>query len=788
MLLPPYKDAVRALGLPDVGDELPTPVRCPRCGLDARIVGQLEPRAPSLFYCLDCQASGDVVDYVRFARGGTHRDAFIFLHAITGWPYEESSWGEYATARGPLERAKTIWRELTEANSHDTLLEELLTTYLKVPEQGMYGGRWPEISRALVAAAAQANQFLRYVLSDDLDGGHRQPLLVFPLQTIPGRIVGFCVAGGRHKKRLHYVPLSLIQKGSVAIREGGLYYHPEVPRAARSTSGVIVAYPNVLWAAVAQFWHLLSNTKPLPIVAWANPIWGKEGRGHVPLRWAGYSARMVWDMFDRTRLVLWLPQFSREGLWHLLRVKCRVSLLEVLGDPLDFVGARALGSSPEDVVRRIAEQAIPWQEAGRRLLFGRRDTDVERIVADALLHGIPPEDLLSCCETRRQEQIVLRMLERKGAGHRTDLFSGTVTETETGYYLERNRKYPPILLSDARIHVHRIVRGRRTAYQGVVLYNNAVLPFYDYEEVENDTARWLLHHCLRHGQRPPRVDPSFPRLLFVAMRLHPPSQIDDYTRVGWDRRKRAMILPRFVLERAGIVDTRLWELGHCLVPGHPAWRIPPPRDLAPHEVQPPGDSACGEIYFACIVGILASILSPLKKRAPAYSLALHGPGAVNVGTALARELGCFPEKDTADALLALVGHCWPIFLPSWAEEKDMDAIFASLVAKDQGFIVDSTYSAQKKLRTHLPRTLVVDGPEDVLVSERSFAYAPALVSAYLRHLSTRNWGFVANPLYPTWGLILRDFADFLGRCGGPGEMVLQASRRIFFGTKMRRLR
>jgi hypothetical protein len=281
------------------------------------------------------------------------------------------------------------------------------------------------------------------------------------------------------------------------------------------------------------------------------------------------------------------------------------------------------------------------------------------------------------------------------------------------------------------------------------------------------------------------------RLVDVALLFHQPKLTKAVERIGWDDDQQAFVFPRFSISSVGDVK----ELGEPL-PGDllPARELEAPRiGLSPTDLDFDGASkSTVELFWAVAASILANILAKPFHREP-VSIGLLGPGAVAVGEAIARAMGCVCHEvggvaDVRQCRKSAAAHDWPLLVRQTRPlRRSVRRQLLAEAGESRNVIL-----AVDKCEVE---PILADGWIAIVGQERGHLddvgqeLAVLLTPAYLKDLGDRRLAMKESSRRDQYFQcdVLDGLAAFVAGCFGNGEAVLAARQRYLAAQKAVRL-
>ena len=487
-------------------------------------------------------------------------------------------------------------------------------------------------------------------------------MLVFPFFDLPHRPCGHLFVGrtGTQEKDFVFKRVPWQHPSSKSIRfgfEAGLYYHPQVFEIARDWGRQVIAMRDVVGAARLQMRYYEGSILPLPIVCWYAETDPKKPR---------VRTRFGWKLLGNNRPVFWMPEYDRETVEQAIISGGRIS---TAGPQEKHITLRRYASfhQPLTLARTILNQARPWPEALAKMISSMSDSDVEELFLHLEIDGIDLDRVLQKCRPNIVDR-VRSLIDQEPLQGTVVLNNVTYSERADGWYVvTKSRVFrSPELVINAKLRVEEEVyyrRLRHTYCRGYVEHEGSRFTFWESETVlKKNTYQWL-KDFLRARERTLVGEPRFSsRLLLIAAQFCRPKTVFGTDLIGWDSQRMTMVLPRYRIESGG----RVVPQNPDVLPGDaPARTLPIPELLTPEEIEILLGEKTG-LTWACLAAMLANILAPAAGQ-PTCGIGLHGYGARDVGTAVARALGCqhLPlsgQKHKEVVIASEQGHNWPVFV------------------------------------------------------------------------------------------------------------------------------
>lgn len=592
-------------------------------------------------------------------------------------------------------------------------------------------------------------------------------VLAFPFFDLPHRPCGYLFVGrtGNREKDFVFKRVPWQSSTSRGVRfgfEAGLYYHPQVFEIARDWDRQVIAMRDVVGAARLQMRYYEGSILPLPIVCWYAETDPRKSR---------VRTRFGWKLLGNNRPVFWMPKYDRETVEQAIISGGRIS---TAGPQEEHVTLRryARSYSPMNLARAILNQAKPWPEALAEMIGSISDGDVEDLFLRLEIDGIDLDRVLQKCHPNITNRV--RPLIAQEPLHGTVMLSNvTYSECEDGWYVVARRRVlrSPELIMNAKLRIEEEVYYRRlgcTYCKGYVEHEGSKFAFCELETtLKKNTYQWLKDFLRARGHTLVGEPRFSSRLMPVAIQFHQPKTVFGMDLVGWDSERVAMVLPRYRITSGGQVVPQDPDV----LPGDvPARTIPIPESLTPDEIETLLGKKAG-LVWACLAAAMANILAPAAGQ-PTCGVGLHGSGARDVGTAVARALGCqrLPLSGRAQKETIIAseqGHNWPVFvelLPRSPRE-----IVAGWIEADEHNCMVKLDWWQAHVKAAFGGWHVIRGDVSPNLG-RDFASAvPRFVAAYLKDLCSRrmrighweNNGTWCNSV-PWCNSVLADLCTFAG--------------------------
>jgi hypothetical protein len=741
----PWTSVLPVLGVEVHGAALPAVVQCPLCRHRTLAVYKEPARPGQWYHCAGCDFAGDGVELVA-AEGGISTGSALLKLAARGLDIPEPllddealEWHAGKVAfRG---RVQAFWAA-ARASTHDSGETGPAQRRLGIAPGAMLAPEWPRRGGRFVGhcKAGDVERLLRpgsvnYRLKAGRTGVNStgwnplfvgpgwRDLLVVPYRDLPGRISGFLLVGREARWPDDFVFATAVnhQSGShgaigVVMLEAALALHGEFAAA------VVVVEDPVL-AVRIQLRHLVSRDVPLPVVgAWGRP----EGRS-------------IWPSLPRRDLVHWSPTPDGRLVARARRSGGRVALAPA--------GAAVVGhlerSRSVMALRAMLAAARPWDAALEAILGRLAPAKAEELVLGLKLRPDETTGFLRACADDTRARLAA-LFGDVGRPRGVSINGKTVVESGGVWRLTRNGE----LVCDAVLRIEQVIRSGSGAvsYRGRIEYRGQTLPFWAPDtEIERDPLRWIRAKVGQAGLGEVAIGGICwsKHILTIAQQFEPPQSARGLDVVGWDDELNAFALPRFLLRADGAVAT-------------PDYVVPPERVLPGAGLAPPagltpgarvalawGDEA-NELFWAVAACLLADILAPALGL-PRCSTALVGTGAVAVGQAAARALGCLEAPTAHDGKRRLAReaghllgvHRWPILVRRRDHEDTTRVVHAQSLGLMAAGVVAATGALPAESLSVVGGWHVVEGPRPVAV-ERVREHGGGALLGYLKDLCERR--------------------------------------------------
>jgi len=408
---------------------------------------------------------------------------------------------------------------------------------------------------------------------------------------------------------------------------------------------------------------------------------------------------------------------------------------------------------------------------------------VEEILFQLDFGGADVQKLREHCRgktSQRIEDIVAGAVAKK-----TVVYGASrITEAPNGW-LRLGRNGQSELICDGKLEIRRVIRHEESGdvyYDGVIHFQGEALPFCEPQAVvETKTFAWMRDLLLARGKGLLRFNPTLSTgAVLLATQFHRPRLVSATGRLGWQESKSRFVLPSFAIASNGRVEPD----ADISIPGeHPAGRLRPPDTLLPAELAGPAESAAASAYWASLAALLADILAPAYRQPPS-GICLCGAGASRVGRAVATAAGCeqvrLVPQISESVLEREQAHAWPIFVetPAIAQQQKQLRLAWWTAASEAGrlAITEAELLAGAALCLRGGWTIICQ-PALVVLPQACAPTTSRLVPAYLRDLCARQMALATRNANSWFDSVLDDLAGFVGRGGGP-EDVVRAARDI----------
>ena len=736
------------LGVEVHGSSLPATVICPLCQHQALGVYK-EPAKPGQWYhCVACGFAGDGVELTAAVDGISSGSAILKLSARgLPIPAEFLEPGAINRQTKRIDRRKRItafWnaaRASTDNTGNTGPAQRQLGIApgaMHAPEWSRRGGRFVGYCQAndieallrpgvlnhrfRVGRAGTGNAGWRPIFS----GTGWRDLLIVAYHGMLGRVSGFLIIGREARWPDDFVfastqPSDRVLAFGVAMLEAAMPVHREFG------SSVLVLEDPVL-AVRIQLRHLVSTDTPLPVVgAWGRP-----------------ETRPIWTSLPQRDLVHWASEPSGSLIARARQSGGRVALAPS--------GPAIVGhlerSRPVLALRGMVTAARPWDAALETLLGRLAPAKAEELVLSLKLRPDETTGFLRACADDTRARLAALFVDT-GRPRGVTISGKTVTESGGAWRVAKTGE----LVCDAILRVEQVIRSMdgKVSYRGRIEYKGQTLSFCVPDtEIEKDPLKWIKTQIgkARLGEVVTGTRYWSRYLLAIAQQFEPPRPAKGLDKVGWDDKRNAFTLPRFVLQGNGEIVSPDYTVPTEVV--LPAAHLTPPEGLTPgsRTALAWGDEA-NELFWATATCLLTDILAPALGF-PRTSTALVGPGAISVGTATAIAFGCptarvpgqFKSILPAEARQLMSAHCWPILARRPPEDTTQDVIWRALSQFPSGVIAAaSTWAADTLLITGGWHTITGSNPA---VQNRAMEHGGTILKNYLKDLCDRRLNLVVQ--------------------------------------------
>lgn len=379
--------------------------------------------------------------------------------------------------------------------------------------------------------------------------------LVLNYQDVPGRTCAFEFCGER-EKYLHFVAEERLNA------EGGLAMLETIVPGEE----IVYAVDNGLVALCTQRFHLNSNVKPLPIVAFND------------------STVLAWQSLVAKKVIIW----SLNPSWRLYKHARLIQNCYITRRP-------ELKRGEEDVSRYLANNtvayatgvmekfALPWREDFINWITapGNNSLEVRNALEELNLDYMEREHMLRVCPPDLKGRLT-QVLGANVDAQRVVLKGKTVVEQADNWFILLHKQKKEII-SDAIIKVTEEINDitrNQLEWIGVIRYKGQIIPFRDkFANIEANPADWLQKKVNQSGLGNPLIQRSWSaNLPLLAKFFSNPSFQSTNCNIGLNS-EGEIIFPRFRMYE-GVVKE---EAVLTRPDGMPALDVMPPTPKRPTE-------------------------------------------------------------------------------------------------------------------------------------------------------------------------------------------------------------
>ena len=551
-------------------------------------------------------------------------------------------------------------------------------------------------------------------------GPNWRDLVVVAYHDVPGRVSGFMLIGREAQWPDDFVFPVAQPKGNPRTI-GVSMFDAAVPLHREFGSTVVVLEDPVL-AVRIQLRHLVDTDVMLPVVG----AWGKQ------------EERSIWMTLPRREMVHWSPEPDGR-----LITRARQSSGQVALAP---AGPAVVGhlerSRPVLAVRGMVAAARPWDAALETILSRLAPAKAEELVLGLKLRPDETTGFLRACADDTRARLAALFTD-VGKPRGVTISRKTVTEAGGAWRVAKTGE----LVSDALLRIEQVIRSvtGEVSYRGRIEYKGQTLPFWvpDYE-IERDPFKWIKAQVSKAGLGEVVTGTRYwsRYILAIAQQFEPPRPARGLDVVGWDDKRNAFTLPRFILQGNGeIVAPDYSAPPEAILPGA---HMTPPDGLTPGSrvALAWGDEA-NELFWAAATCLLADILAPALGL-PRTSTALVGPGAIAVGTATAIAFGCLETKIPGQFRIALpdearrlvYAHRWPL-LARRPPEDIAPELTGRLLSQLPGGVIGAAADWSAETLALVGGWHVITGLRSA-VNNRAMEHGGVILKNYLKDLCDRR--------------------------------------------------
>jgi hypothetical protein len=535
-------------------------------------------------------------------------------------------------------------------------------------------------------------------------------VLIFPLVDVPGRVKGF-MAYGREGR----IPKDLIVKPwCIATTDfnGGLLFYPAVARRPEYQNTLFVL-SDPFTALRMHFWHGQDNGDILPLVSF---ITNGKYRTYTD----------TWATLPPGPVVFWGPPADLGALVRHARL-CD-GLISTLPWPVKDAASAFTQKPPAAWLRALRESAVPWEVALEGTLVSAPANYGEELLLSAELTADSLTRFFAGCPAELQD--TYRQLAY--AQRRVRIANKDVIEVDDTWLLGKTKE----LISDAVIRIEHAAFNpitSSTQYAGRILFHGHELPFVDASEVMYDSpGAWLRGMVIKSGLGYPQILSSMShKLIDIATMFHKPETAKPITNIGWDDERCCFVFNSFVVKSGGEVGP---VDGVSVMPinnNRPTKSLEKPVGLLGEEVSTLGeDTPNTRLFWACGMGLLAGLLSPLWNSRP-RGVAVTGQ-TVEVALTLWQLMGCVRMSN----IWAENSYRWPALYPTPLTTQSVTRILEQQETKDGIIPVKDGTADALCCRTgwHILRVRDCASPAQSLLD-----VAPKLVPNFIQHIAKRHF-------------------------------------------------
>ena len=758
---------------------LPALARCPLCQQEQLSITADDGLAGGQwFYCWNCRKTGDMIELIAKA---SHLSIEGTVHLLTQQGFELPT--EPAIIKGYKEqhvgyrlRLNRLWRQAQSYLYHSStdlrsLLSELQLPYEfpaehwdAGPAKILGGEQCPTIEKAMlpgsvVCCTGSQSPWCRSE-TRVFKGGKWKEALMMPFYVLPGRISAFGLLGRQGRIPEDY----LVRTAHISVanraeyREVGLAMHPDAPKLAVNWQRTVFAVEDPLTYLYMHLKHFQQSNEALPLVLW-------HDRPDRPYR----RTQRAWEMFDGCRIVFWDPAMSLTTLRHAIRVGGWITRRGPLRADRESLQNYLGWSSTDALCHLLRRHALPWPQALAKAMPKWTDAKITDCFLRLQLESGPLEKVRKACDQALRDRLDSVLSPELARGY-VRCNKCTVVEKPDGWFAFPSRDWARNhleLVCNAKLRVSKIVVHEKidqSVYVGTIFFNGAELPFVvPRKTIEKNPFKWMRDFLLPYRLGQFRYESNWSRrLLSVADLFHPAELVQGLDTVGWDQSQMAFRLPGYTIGLDGVKKQPVHEDVSLL----PAANLCHATDPLPVGWGKLDDKYASALFWGALSCLLNNILAPALIR-PTRGIGLVGPGAEQMGAAVAKEAGCLMRRITqSNGIAKLVKeeqqHRWPLYVSFPATAKITLARWFDAACEYQKNCVTPMAEelAEKYANGDRWRALIGVEPIDLswnLPNWPLLGMVKRLVPAYLRDVCERHLKV---------GNVLKDMAAFVARQGG----------------------
>lgn len=485
-------------------------------------------------------------------------------------------------------------------------------------------------------------------------------VLTVPFKTLPGQYSGWLFIGRKGQTTTDHAFHILEVSSTRQLIESGVCMFDVLGSDTaykREFGDTVFVCNDPIYALKLQAKHMRESDLPLPVIGTYN---ARIKRRSCVRELVSYN---IWHTQPSKRFLFWGPTLTPD----LFNMASRANgFIYVSRKPLDDIRQRA----SHEWLLAMQKNAKHWTAVLEASLL-----DMPEETAIAFLNNlrIPAEQLHNF--KRNCAACTQQLLDKNYRAVETlskACVRGTeIIETDQGWFSKGKRSE---CVSNAILRLDRILATDdmdfEPIYEGRVICGGASYPFRaPMSELERDPGNWIKRKLLSGDSKFPIIKRGWsPHLLDIARQFHEPEVVREDGRFGWKANESRFSFPQFSLYLGGDIKE---QSAHIVDEYAPARNFESPSvtpDIAPLLNKTPSN----ELFWAATTCLAANVLAPAVGELIA-GLGLRGHGAILVGHATARALGCYElhaagsfsieTSRLADKIDSIVTrHRWPLLI------------------------------------------------------------------------------------------------------------------------------